>query len=438
LLKRINTKDELKMKKLIYFTLMLFSGSLAHAQQVQANPELKNLINQSFSYFPRIKEAENNITTAQDRVDLTQLNRPTLAADGSYTYVKPKIVLPLEGKDFQFAPVHNVDASLDANYLLADFGRIKANVDRAKLDVQLAKDNVEYARTQLAYQVSNIYYNIVFYQKAISIQDSVLSFLNENKRVIESKLRNGDALRIDLLNVQASIDQETNRKADLQNSLQKQINLLAYTTGDTQTSGNNFDFDLALNNVESALTDAQANNIDFKLAQDRIKQAQADIAITKTSDNPSVNLHGSAGYKNGYVPNVGEVRFNYNAGVSLRVPIYDGGKTKQQVKLNENLVRQNQLAVETLNSNYKKDIEQALTDIQTNVERIKNTAGQIEEAQAAEQLASTRFLNGVGTNLEITNASTNIQRALLTRLQYQYQLCLAKVELARLTGYKYW
>lgn len=426
------------MKRLIYFTVIMLSATFANAQQVQANDELKNLINQSFSYFPRIKEAENNITSAEDRVELTQLNRPTLAADGSYTYVKPKIVLPLDGKNFQFAPVHNVNASLDANYLLLDFGRIKANVDRAKLDVQLAKDNVEYARTQLAYQVANIYYNIVFYQKAISIQDSVLSFLNENKRVIDSKLRNGDALRIDLLNVQASIDQETNRKADLQNALQKQINLLAYTTGNTQTAGSNFDFDLSLTNVEAALTDAQNNNLDYKLAQDRIKQAQADVAITKTADKPSLNLHGSAGYKNGYVPAVAEVRFNYNAGVSLRVPIYDGGKTKQQLKLNESLVRQNELAVETLNSNYKKDIEQALTDVQTNVERIKNTAGQIEEAQAAEKLASTRFLNGVGTNLEITNASTNIQRALLTRLQYEYQLCLAKVELARLTGYKYW
>jgi outer membrane protein TolC len=132
------------------------------------------------------------------------------------------------------------------------------------------------------------------------------------------------------------------------------------------------------------------------------------------------------------------MRFNYAAGVSLKLPIYDGGKTKRQVKLAETIVRQNELSVETLNNNYKKDIEQALTDIQSNIDRIKNMDGQIEQVKVAQQLATTRFKNDIGTNLEITNASTNVQRAELNKLQYEYQLCLAKVELARLMGYKYW
>ena len=31
-----------------------------------------------------------------------------------------------------------------------------------------------------------------------------------------------------------------------------------------------------------------------------------------------------------------------------------------------------------------------------------------------------------------------VQQASFTRLQYEYQLCLAQLELARLTGAKYW
>jgi len=102
------------------------------------------------------------------------------------------------------------------------------------------------------------------------------------------------------------------------------------------------------------------------------------------------------------------------------------------------VLSQNKLAIETLNSNFKRDIQQALIDIQSNQERISRTGGQIEQAQTAEALAASRFKNGVGTNLEITNASTNLARAQFSRLQYEYQLCLAKVELVRLLGYKYW
>jgi outer membrane protein TolC len=257
--------------------------------------------------------------------------------------------------------------------------------------------------------------------------------------VVESKLKNGDAIKLDLLTIQSQIDIEQNRKVDLQNYLQKQLNLLEYTTG--KSSGNagiDFDFDLPLKDVLGALGDAQANNLDYILAKDRIKQSMNEIAIAKLGTKPSINIGGNTGFKNGYVPEVNTLKFNYAAGISFKLPIYDGNRTKQQVKLSESITHQNELAIETLNSNYKRDIQQALTDFESNMERINNTKGQIEQAKAAESIASSRFKNGIGTNLEITNASTNVQRAAFSRLQYEYQLCLAKVELARLMGYKYW
>jgi outer membrane protein TolC len=431
------------MKKILIASLTVFitHGSFG---QVQANNELKSLINQSFGYFPQIKEVQNSVITSQQRVDIAGIRIPEISGNASYNYVKPKIEIPFpmgpngELVNFQFAPVHNAAASVNADYQLLDFGRIKANVVKAKADLQYAKDNVDYVRNQLAYQVANIYYNIVYFQKAISIQDSVLNFLNENKRVVESKLRNGEAIKIDLLNIQAQIDAENNTKINLQNQLQKQFNLLSYTTGTSQSNGSNFDFELALRDADAALQEAQAANLDFILAKDKVKQAQSDVNVAKLGDKPSVNVTAGTGYKNGYVPNVNEIRFNYAAGVSLHVPIYNGNKTKKQTKLAENIVRQNELAIESMNNTFRKDIQQALTDIKTNQESIKNTYTQIEQTRVAEQIAASRFLNGVGTNLDLTNASTNFQRALLTQLQYQYQLCLAKVELARLMGYRYW
>jgi outer membrane protein len=429
------------MKKIFLICAIIFSATLLEAQ-VQVNSELKTLINQSFSYFPKVKETENTISTARERLDIAQTNLPTIDANASYNYVQPKITLPLqvegETKNFQFAPVHNVNANISANYLLFDFGRLRANVEKAKTDLRYAQHNVDYVKSQLANQVAVIYYNIIYYQKAIAIEDSVLAYLNENKRVIQSKLENGDALKIDLLNVQAGIDDETNRKVDMQTALQKQLNLLSYTTGNTTASGSNFDFDVKLRDALGALSDAQTNNLEYVLARDRVQQSQGELALSKTANKPTIGIGGDAGFKNGYVPNVNEVRFNYAAGISLKIPLYDGGKTRRQVKLSETMIKQNELALQTLDATYKKDIAQSLTDINSNLERIKNTQGQIEDARAAEELAASRFLNGVGTNLEITNASTNRQRAEFTRLQYEYQLCLAKLELSRLLGYKYW
>ncbi|HNP24294.1 MAG TPA: TolC family protein [Panacibacter sp.] len=431
------------MKKITVLLCILARAMAAYSQQqVQANDELKSLITQSFSYFPKVREAENNIAIAQDKLAIAEINNPTVDGLASYRFVQPKVTIPIQSgsevKDFQFFPVNNVNAEIDANYLVFDFGKLKANVEKAKTELKYAEHNVDYIKNQLANQVATIYYNIVYLQKGMAIEDSVIAFLDENKRVISSKLANGDALKIDLLNVQVNIDAEQNRRLDLKNSLDKQLNLLAYTTGLTSIKGLKFDFDVALHDAVSALSAAQTNNLEYVLARDRIQQAQQDLNIVQSANKPNLLLGANAGFKNGYVPNVNAVRFNYAAGVTFKIPIYDGGKVKQQTKLSESIIKQNQLSVQTLDNTFTKDIQQALTDINSNIERIKNTEGQIEQARIAEELSSSRFKNGAGTNLEITDASSNRKRAEFTRLQYEYQLCVAKIELAKLLGYQYW
>jgi outer membrane protein TolC len=433
------------MKKILFISGALMTTVFHAVAQVQINKELKDLINHSFTYFPNIKEVQNTVTLAQQNLDLTRLNNmPTVSADASYAYVQPKIELAFpageNGKmeNFQFAAVNNYGATLGASYTVLDFGRLKANIEKSRTELQYSNHNVDYAKSNLAFQVSSTYYNIIFLKKAIDIQDSLISFLNDNKKIVESKLKNGDAIKVDLLNIQAEVDIETNRKVDLQNSLQKQINMLEYETGTRVTQGAAFDFDLPVKEAVDALAEAEANNPDFMLAKDKIKQAQDELEITKLINRPYVNVGANAGVKNNYVPEVNDPRFNYNAGVSLHIPIYNGGRTRQQIRLAETGIRQNELAVETMKNGYHKDINQSLTDVQSNIDRIKNTEGQIEQNKAAQEITASRFKNGVATNLDLTNASTNLQKAQLTRLQYEYQLCLAKLQLANLAGVHYW
>ena len=78
----------------------------------------------------------------------------------------------MKQKTFLFFPEHNVDANIGANYTLLDFGRLKANVERAKTDLRYSQHNVDYVKSQLANQVANIYYNIIYFQKGIAIEDS--------------------------------------------------------------------------------------------------------------------------------------------------------------------------------------------------------------------------------------------------------------------------
>ena len=431
------------MKRIVFivtFTLVSISYLTA---QVSTSKSLQQLIGASFAYFPKIQEAANIEVIAADKIILTDLNKnPFVQAQVGYSYLAPvsKATLPINGTNqtVKFMPDHNYNAGVNANYVVADFGRLKASVERAKLDLEYAKDNSTLLKNQLAAQIANIYYSRVYLLKAIAIQDSVIAFLAENKKVTENKFKEGEALKIDLLNLQASIDNEENKKIDLQNSLEKQNNLLQYATGALAPAGNQFDFTVATSKTLNAIDTSNHQLTEFKIATDKINQAKQDLAITKLMDKPTIGLSSALGFRNGYLPSLYEFQLNGVAAVNFSVPLYTGGKTKQQIKIQQRQITQQELALNSLTNTYKKDIAGAVADINSNSSRLKNTSSQITQAAYAQNLAAVRYKNGVGTHLELINASTNLQRAAFTALQYEYQLCLANIEYAKLLGLIYW
>ncbi|SFM58220.1 Outer membrane protein TolC [Chitinophaga sp. YR627] len=429
------------MRKVIIISLLSLAGLQSHAQEVSS--DLKELINKSFTYFPRFSELEQSVKTEEERVSLAKANGlPNLTGSAGYRYSHPvsEMTIPINGQlsTFKIMPNSNYNTGVNASYILWDFGVVKANVESAKRAVQYAKDNIEYNKAQMAYQVAVIYYQIVYLQKAIAIQDSVLAFLKANKEDTEIKLKHGDALRYDVLSIQSTIDQENNARIDLENSLLKQYNLLQYSTGSATANGKEFDFTLAAENKQEALNVAQQHNPEYTLLKDRISQSEAGLDISKKAGLPSLSLNASTGFANGYMPDLNQFRYNYTGGVTLSVPIYQGARARRQRSLAQSQLKEANLGMQTLNNTVQNDIRQAYTDIESNQSRLVNAKEQVEEAKEAQKLAQSRYRNGTGTNLELTNASTNVQRAERSTLQYTYQLCLARLELARVLGTKYW
>ncbi|OYU97643.1 MAG: hypothetical protein CFE21_04960 [Bacteroidetes bacterium B1(2017)] len=429
-------------KKYFLFTLLAVTFHMAAIAQNSA--ELKSLINESFGYFPKLQELQQNELIAQGKLKNTRSNQlPTVAGTVSYNYINPigEASLPIGPgitKTLQFQPNNNFNANVAANYVLLDFGRLRSAVEKSKEELKYSQQTIVYNKTQLASQVAGIYYYVIYLRKAIFIQDSVIRYYQENKSLVESKLRNGDALKVDLYNIQASIDNELNRKVDLENALQKQLNLLEYTTGKTTITASSFDFDIAAAPLDEYLKNAESQNSEFALAKSKVLQAQSELRFNKRLLTPTLNATAAAGFRNGYQPDIFQNRFNYLAGLSLNVPIYTGGKLNAQVFVAEQSLKQSEIGLRTLNNAYRKDIKQALTDVESNKERLKNSESQIQSAQSLLLLTQSRYKNGVATYLDITYAANGLQRAALARLQYEYQLCMAKIELARLSGVVYW
>jgi len=423
------------MKKIVLCMLVVLIGSTTSMAQALINGELKNLLNLSLQYFPKVKEVEQAIQLAEDKLTLTELNKyPDITLDASYAYVQPKIEVAFGEKTFQFSPVHNVSGALNGSYTLFDFGRLASSIQKAKLELQTSKHIAKQLEHSLFFQISQLYYQIIYAKKAIEIQNQVLQLLTENKNIIETQLKNGNAIQLDLLTIQSKIDNELNRKIDLETNLQKLLNLLNYATGVNTIKESLLSVSLKNYTSEEAMQMALIHNPSIAIAKDKVNVTKADVAITKLNERPYVGMKASIGSRNGYLPQINDPRFNYNAGIGFSLPLFNGGKIKQQIKIQERSLALSETNVVAQIHDFEKDIQAALIDIQSNQARIKNAATQIEQAALAQKLSVSKLKNGTATPIEITSTNADYQRALLNQLQYQYQLCNAQLELIKLMG----
>jgi outer membrane protein len=432
-----------KIKLLIAFTLVL--SQFAFAQEV--DPDLKALIQKSFTYFPRLKELQQQIDISTLREDVARSGyRPLITGNASYSYLNPVSIItiptgPSTFNEIQTQPYSNQNVNVALNQTLYDFGRTRQSIEKSKYDILIAQDNLELNKVTLASQIASTYFTIIYFEQSIIVQDSVISYFNKYKKLIDSRVKRGDALEFDALTAQSNIDQASNRKVDLQNQLQRQYNILNFAIGEnlTRFTGKQLlDFPMGNLPADSLMSIARVNNKELQLNKTRILSQEADVALSKNNLLPTLNLNGAVGFRNGYQPDIFQTRFNYLIGAGLVIPIYSGNRTRDQIKISQSSLMASRYAASTAEITVKRDIDQALADVQASSERLRNIESQITQASRALELANSRFRNGAITYIELLNSQTNLQQAYLFKLQYAHQLTLGKVELARLMGIVYW
>lgn len=424
-----------------FFLLLIFFAQVINAQTT-IPAQLTELISKAIENYPKLKEANEYVNLSEAKKDLAYgAYMPVISADASYRYGKPtpSISFPVgQGvtKEVQFIPANNFDLGLKVQQPIWDFGRTGANIQKSKSEIVTSKDNLENAKNTVAYQVAQVYFGIVLLNKSIDVQNEQIKLLEANEKLISDKIKNGDALKFDLLSTQVKKNNAQNRLIDLQTQLKKQYDLLNMVTGNTA-----YDY-ITEKNVDEKLFSADVasadNNFDIKVLNDKLSTANWDIKIAKRGWLPSLVANASAGYKNGFVPDINKLMFNYNVGVGLNVPIFSSARPNFQTRIAKINLQANQYALEAQKLSLNKDIAQAKNDVTATESKLKNYELQVEQANEALSLANTRYKGGVITNLELLTAQTNLQDAQLGKIQLEYNLLLSKLELNRMGGTKFW
>ena len=308
--------------------------------------------------------------------------------------------------------------------------------------MQKAQDNVVVARRDLAFNAAQVYYNILFMRESIRVQDQEIASLQAHRNEMQKRVEGGVSTKFDVTTTDVRITQAQNTKLDLQNQLRNQQVQLARllhkpAQADVPVRGR-LTYTPQPVDLAAELAKAAENRPEVKLARDAEKTAELQTRLVERSNLPYLGVGAQVGTKNGYLPEINVVKFNTVGVAQLSVPIYDGNKNKNQRV--EALANARGAVARTADTQeqIRADVRQAANNLEFSQARYDNAQQQIAQATDALTRARDRYRYGVGANLDVLDAETQLAQSRLSRAQAMYNYTLGQYQLKRATGEQIW
>jgi outer membrane protein len=431
------------MKSSVYILIMIlmipFSNSRGQNTNSTATGDSLNLsaiINEAVNNYPSVNKAKVEIEAADARIGLAKsAYLPDVNFTSSYSRLGPaqSITIPNMGT-FQLYPVDNYSANLNYSQIIYDFGKTAKSVSLELQNKDLAKLSIEQVKQRLSLALASNYYSLVFLQDAVKIKDEELATLNEHLNFVEKNVATGSATQYDILSTKVRISSIENQKTDILTSLrvlQCQLNMyLGKPEKASLLVKKELLNEQVLPQIDSLLEFAFANRDEMKIVRQKSAIAESKLKLVGAQNNPVFSFSASGGYKNGYLPELNNLKANFVLGVGVKIPVFDATRAKYnalQVNADRKGIGQDaELARRTIID----DVTECYANLEASVKKVAQSELQLKQATEANKLAQTSYNSGVITNLDLLDSNTSLSESklLLLKSQIDYSLNLIKLK----------
>jgi outer membrane protein TolC len=424
--------------------LSLSPRSAASQAPVADSLSLQQVVSRVLATYPAVQQASNGVLASQARVRASRSDYyPGVEVDGSYLHLGPVASIDLTGQGpFDLYPADNYDAHVAVRHTVFDFGRRGTGVDYARSLEQTADHNVEMVQTVLAFDAIDTFYAIIFLERSLDVQDEQIAALQRHLEVTREMVRTGSATEFETLTTEVRVATAQSRRIDLATALERQRvrlrGLMGLPADQPLPLAGAFPAAPAALGLDSLVALGLAQRPELTLSRDGEASAAIQTRLASLDNKPSLAVGVMAGFKNGYVPDLNTITGNWDAGVQVRVPIFDGFRTRSQVAERQAAADAAQDHTRDIERRVTTEVRQAVADVHAGVDKLAASDLQVRQAEAAVSMADVRFQAGVITNLDVLDAQTSLQEARLMRLRAQYDVVRSRYELERAVGARVW
>lgn len=370
-------------------------------------------------------ENNNNILIALSRIDEARENYK-IAQSSLYPGINGQMsLLPQKSSGNIGAgdSYHNTiySAGLGVNWEIDVFGRIRKYVKSAKAQHIASQIDYQGIRVALFSELAIAYINLRTYQKRLFVAQNNLKSQKETVEVTNARFQAGLVSELDVMQSKIVLAGTKSSIPQFNSLILQGINNISVLIG---IYPNNLTNKLHLGELPKLPNEIVINipkdiirqRPDIRYAEQQIISQSKMLGASKSDLLPKFYLDGSFNYTSeDFSKTFNEKSMNYNIGPSLSVSLFEGGKIRQKIKLE-------QAKFDQLNLNYKqviitafKEVDNALIAYQKTKEIELATEEAVEASQKTLNLSTELYKGGLIDFQNVLDA----QRSLLT---YEDQL----------------
>jgi outer membrane factor, OMF family len=310
---------------------------------------------------------------------------------------------------------NDFSGSVELNYDVFTSGQRSASIRAAESSLKSTEKVYQAQLRQLRLDVANDYYDLQQADESIKIAQQSVDNAAENLRVAQARESAGLGTRFDVLQAEVAL---ADRKQQLiQAQSQQQVSrrqlaqrlslpeVVTVVSADAVAIAGNW-----TPTLEESIVQALQNRSELGQVLDQRDIALQNRKVALGSLGPQLSFSANIALADDLADNnLGA--YGYGVGAQASKTIFDGGSAKAiaaQQQLNSSIA-------ETQFASFKNvirfQVEQNYYTLQSSRERISTTRCAIEQAEQGLTLARLRRDNGVGTSLEVSNATTDLAQA---------------------------
>ncbi len=295
--------------------------------------------------------------------------------------------------------------SISLSYLLFDFGARAATEQSARYGSLAANLNKDRVLQDVVLKVEQAYYQLLAARQTVVAAEETLKTVQMSLTLANSRRQAGLATIGDVYQAETMLAQGHLQLRKAQGEAGKLKGVLCNSVGLPVTAKLEF---AALagrppvreirRSIDAYLEQARSARPDLAAAEAQARAAYADIDAAAAQGRPALTLVANAANTYNNFP---DYRFDNasnsgSIGINLSVPLFDGFRTRDNVRQTRARAEQLDAARDRIASQIELDVWQAYFDLDTAEAAIDSADALLRSAVRSRQVAESRYQSGVG------------------------------------------